>query len=399
MENWPFWLIAGGMAVAVALVLVRAGLQAGAAAPAAAADMAVYRDQLAEIERDIARGLVGGDEGARMRTEVARRLLEADRGAAAAAGPARGGFAGAAVVILAVVTAGAASYLWLGAPGYPDLPIAARIAMADERRETRPSQAAAEAQVQVPAVTPDSEFAPLMDRLRATVAANPDSVEGLTLLARNEFALGNIAAARAAQERLIAAKGEAATGDDHALLAQMMIAAAGGYVSPEAEAELERALAKDPQQPDARYFAGLMMAQVGRFDLAVRLWAPLFDQVPDAPWMASLRAQMPEVAARAGVAFTLPDMPGPTAAQMQAAQGMSDTDRQAMIAGMVQGLSDRLATDGGPPADWARLITSLGVLGRTAEARAIWTEAQGVFAADPGGLAAVNDAAAAAGLR
>jgi cytochrome c-type biogenesis protein CcmH len=398
MENATFWLVAGALTLAVAAILVRAGLRAQAAAPAAEADMAVYRDQLAEIDRDIARGLIPPEDAQRLRTEVARRLLDADRAAQGATGAARGGFAAGAGAIALLMAGGAATYLVLGAPGYPDLPLALRIAMAEERRETRPAQAEAEAGVQLPAMTPDPAYAALMDRLRAAVAADPGNTEGLALLAVNEFALGNLDAARDAQTRLIAAKGDGATGDDHALLAQMMIAAAGGYVSPEAEAELELALARDPQQPDARYFAGLMMAQVGRFDMAFRLWAPLFDDVPDAPWMAALRDQMPGVAARAGVDFALPEAPGPTAEQMAAAGDMAPEDRQAMIAGMVEGLSARLATEGGPPADWARLITSLGVLGQTEQARAIWTEAQSVFATDPGGLAAVNDAAAAAGL-
>lgn len=398
MENGFFWLIAGAMTLGVLAVLLRAGLRAQALAPAAEADMAVYRDQLAEIDREIARGLVPADEAQRLRTEVARRLLEADRAAQGATSVAHGGFAAGAGAITLLMAAGAATYLQLGAPGYPDLPLATRIAMAEERRETRPGQAEAEARVQIPPVTPDPLFAGLMERLRAAVAADPANIEGLTLLAVNEFALGNLDAAREAQARLIAARGDAATADDHALFAQMMIAAAGGYVSPEAEAELERALALDPTQVDARYFAGLMMAQVGRFDMAFRLWAPLFDEVPDAPWMGALREQMPGVAARAGVNFTLPEAPGPSAEDMAAAEGMAPEDRQAMIAGMVQGLSERLAAEGGPPADWARLITSLGVLGQADEARAIWTEAQAVFASDPGGLAAVNDAAAAAGL-
>jgi cytochrome c-type biogenesis protein CcmH len=254
--------------------------------------------------------------------------------------------------------------------------------MADDRRASRPAQAEAEAAAPAPApVAPDAEFAALMDRLRQAVAEDPANVEGLRLLARNEFALGNLAAARDAQVRLIAARGDAATAADHADLAEMMIAAAGGYVSPEAEAELERALARDRTEPRARYYGGLMMAQAGRYDLAFRLWEPLFDDAPDAAFMPALRAQMPDVALRAGVDFAMPEVAPPGTPEE-----------------MVARLSARLAAEGGPAADWARLITSLGVLGRAADARAIWTEAQGVFAADAPGLKAVNDAAAAAGL-
>jgi cytochrome c-type biogenesis protein CcmH len=65
---------------------------------------------------------------------------------------------------------------------------------------------------------------------------------------------------------------------------------------------------------------------------------------------------------------------------------------------MVDQLSQRLATEGGPPEDWARLIRSLGVLGRRDEAGAILTEARAVHAGDATGLAAIEAAARDAGL-
>jgi len=64
-----------------------------------------------------------------------------------------------------------------------------------------------------------------------------------------------------------------------------------------------------------------------------------------------------------------------------------------MIAGMVQGLSDRLATEGGPVEDWARLIRSLGVLERVGDANAIYQEAQSVFSGDPQALQILRNAA------
>src|SRR5215471_14327310 len=50
---------------------------------AAGSDLAVYRDQLEEIERDRADGRIGHDEFEAARIEVSRRLL----GAAGVAGP------------------------------------------------------------------------------------------------------------------------------------------------------------------------------------------------------------------------------------------------------------------------------------------------------------------------
>ncbi|MBD3764142.1 MAG: c-type cytochrome biogenesis protein CcmI, partial [Rhodobacterales bacterium] len=77
---------------------------------------------------------------------------------------------------------------------------------------------------------------------------------------------------------------------------------------------------------------------------------------------------------------------------------MTEEERQAMIRSMVDGLAERLATEGGGAQDWARLIGALGVLGDTDRARTIWAEAQGVFADRPEDLAAVRAAARQAGV-
>ncbi|MBE0552895.1 MAG: c-type cytochrome biogenesis protein CcmI, partial [Rhodobacteraceae bacterium] len=79
MEDLGFWVIAGGTALVLLAVFLRALGRPVAVAPAENPDIAVYRDQLAEVERDLARGTLAADEAQRLRTEVARRLLEADR--------------------------------------------------------------------------------------------------------------------------------------------------------------------------------------------------------------------------------------------------------------------------------------------------------------------------------
>lgn len=76
---------------------------------------------------------------------------------------------------------------------------------------------------------------------------------------------------------------------------------------------------------------------------------------------------------------------------------MEAGDRQAMIEGMVEQLNDRLAREGGSAEEWARLIASLGVLGQTERARAIYGEAQGRFAGRAEDLAALKAAAEQAG--
>lgn len=402
MDNWQFWLAAAAMGLAVVAAMMRTAVRARAdLVPAAAYDMQVYRDQLRDVDRDLARGTLAVDEAQRLRAEISRRLLEADRAAQAAAGRAPAGHGRWIAAALVVPLIGGAYLLYdrIGAPGYPDLPLSERLAMSQELYANRPKQAEMEAKAPKPEAGPvDPAFAKLMDELRAAMKARPDDQRGLELLASNEARLGNLTAAREAMERLIALKGAAAKAEDHAALAELMVMAAGGLVSPEAEAELDKALKLDAANATARYYYGLMAAQVGRFDRTFALWQPLLDGPADAPWMAPVRAQIEDVAMRAGIDFTLPDTKGPDAGAMAAAQDMTPEERQQMITGMVAQLSDRLATEGGPVEDWAKLVTSLGVLGRKDEAQKIYAEALTKFEGRASEQSFLKEAAVNAGL-
>ncbi|MFN4153571.1 MAG: c-type cytochrome biogenesis protein CcmI [Paracoccaceae bacterium] len=405
MAVWGFWAAAVVLVAGIVATLLRAMTHARSDARAPGSfDLAVYRDQLTEIERDIARGTIPADEGVRLRTEIQRRLLDADRTARAAspAGESRAGW-GVGALIIAAMGAGVAGYWHLGAPGYPDLPLAARFAVSEEIRANRPSQAEAEAQTApAPAREVDPAFLDLMQKLRQAVQDRPDDLRGLELLARNEAAMGNLVAAKDAQAAILTVKGPAATAEDHAAHAELMIISAGGYVSPEAEQALVRALEKDPRNGTARYYTGMMFAQIGRFDRTFTLWNRLLEEsLPDAPWVPPIRAQITEIAARAGVKYSLPparSAPGPTAGDIAAAGQMSAEDRQAMIEGMVDQLGARLAQEGGPAEDWARLITSLAQLGRMDQAREIYAEAQTRFAGRTVELSGLRQAAVEAGV-
>ncbi|TGD64067.1 c-type cytochrome biogenesis protein CcmI [Tabrizicola sp. WMC-M-20] len=405
MEAWGFWAAAALLVIGILATLLRAMTSARTDERGAHEfDLAVYRDQLTEIERDIARGVIPADEGARLRTEIQRRLLDADRSADKTI-PAPQAHAGSAVAVLIVLVlaAGVFGYWRLGAPGYPDLPLQARLAMTEEIRANRPAQAEAEAQIP-PAPRPgvDPSFLELMTKLRQAVQDRPDDQRGLELLARNEAAMGNLTAAKDAQAALITLRGAAATAEDHAAHAELMIMAAGGYVSPQAEQALVRALEADPRNGTARYYTGTMFAQIGRFDRTFILWQRLLaESPPGAPWVAPIRSQIEEIAARAGVRYTLPPAttaPGPTGEDIAAAAELTAQERQAMIEGMVDQLGARLAQDGGPAEDWARLITSLAQIGRTDQAREIYAEAQTRFAGRTVELSGLRQAAVAAGV-
>lgn len=404
-----FWIIIGLLILLVvslfALALLR-GRDTGA--NAAQFDLQIYRDQLKGVEQDLERGVVSKEEAARIKVEVSRRLLEADKAVQATkavSGAPKAATYGAIVFCLIALAGSVGVYQAIGAPGYPDLPLQLRIDNAEEMRRARPSQAEAETSMPSNQAQAEPRHLELVEKLRAAIAKRPDDLEGHQLLAGNEAALGNYKGAYQAHIRVIELKGDAATARDHSDLADLMIMAAGGYVSPEAESALQRALERDPKEGKARYYSGLMFAQSGRPDMAFSLWRDLLEvSAPDAPWIGPIRGQIEDVAAWAGENYRLPKLArgpaiaGPDADAIEAASEMTPEERKEMIGNMVVQLSERLATEGGSPQEWAQLIGALGVLGEVERARAIWGEAQGVFAADADGLAMIRAAAQSAGV-
>jgi cytochrome c-type biogenesis protein CcmH len=135
---------------------------------------------------------------------------------------------------------------------------------------------------------------------------------------------------------------------------------------------------------------GLMLAQTGRPDTGFRIWDQLLREGPaDALWIEPIMAQIEDLSRRAGVNYQLPEigagrepLRGPSSEDIEAAGELSPSARMEMIQSMVDGLSQRLATEGGPAEEWAQLITALGVLERTAQARAVYENAVEVFADD-----------------
>ncbi len=413
MEFWPLAIaLAALVALLILLALLRRRRDHGG--DEAESDIAIYRQQLAAVEQDVERGTISEEEAERLRVEISRRLLAADRALAAAS---RGGMAprGASLVaggaaLAVIIGGGVFLYMRIGAPGYPDLPISKRIEMATEFKESRPGQAAVEAEIGAdgpftPPPGADPKYLELMEKLRETVKSRPGELRGQQLLARNEAALGNFPAAWRAQQKVIALKGAESGADDYAELAELMILATRGYVSPEAEAALMQALQRNPEHGLALYYTGLMFAQNRREDLAFRIWSRLLENSPpDARWIPELRASLPEVARIAGVKYELPPepgrdaAPGPSREDIANAAEMSEEERQEMIRSMVERLDEELASEGGPPEKWARLITAYGVLGEKERAREIRDEARKAFAGQEAGLAKINAAAARAGL-
>lgn len=366
-----------------------------------------YKAQLAEVERDVTRGVLLPQDAEQIHTEIARRLLHSAKNNATsdAHGSPKIWLTFSAVLTTCLLTVGSLGlYQIFGAPGYDDLSQKDRIARSKELHATRPSLEEYLAQLpplDVP--VPNSTYTDLIEKLRQTVAERPNDLEGHSLLAHTEASLQNFLAASIAQESVIRLKGPDAAIEDHFDYAELLILAGRGYVSPEAEIALEQVLSLKNDHKPALYYMGLLLIQIDRPDRAFRLWQRLLAEAEaDSPWLEPIRSQINGVAIAAGVTdYDMPPLPlkrGPSREEIEAAGELSLEDRQTMIESMVEGLAERLSTEGGPPEEWAKLLRALSVLGRLEEAISIYKEAQVVFSDHAAALEAIEETAEILGI-
>jgi cytochrome c-type biogenesis protein CcmH len=335
-------------------------------------ELAVYRDQLDEIARDRAAGLIGEAEAEAARIEVSRRLLAAD--ASADNGPVSSSLwrrRTTALAALLILPAGAAAlYLALGSPQLPGEPLAWRMQQAHNGQS----------------------IAQMITQIEAHLERNPNDVRGWQVVAPVYMKLGRYDQAIIAQRKLIALKGENA--DRDADLGEGLTAAANGVVTQEAKDLFQRAAKLDADQIKAQFFLGMAAQQDGDKKKAAAIWSALLAKAPpDAEWAGTVRDALAEVGGAPVVAA-----PGPTAPDMAAASQMNAGDRNKMIRGMVARLADKLKEDGNNVDGWQRLLRAYVVLGENAQAHAAAADAKKALANDPGKLHEIEDVIKTLGL-
>ncbi|MFM2043582.1 MAG: cytochrome c-type biosis protein CycH [Pseudomonadota bacterium] len=400
-----FW-IGAALLTAIVMALLLRPLLKPPAQPVRPADYArkVYADQVAEIDRDLARGIIGADQAKAARVEVGRRLLAtADRadsstegvgtgtGAAPVAPPAK---RLATVVTLLLPLAALAVYIPLGQPHVPSLPFA-------QREAERPP-------------VPEHVLRAL-GSLEQKLKEDPDDLQGWALAAATYAAMGRSGEAAQAYRRAVALS----QGDPELVAAfgEQLTIAADGIVGEEAKRAFEAVMEKDPANPRAGFYLGIARQQAGDPRGAIDRWAALMRQSPaDAPWVPLLRTQIFEVAnligvdpftvtpeplpptgnADGGTAGAAPSAPaagapapgapspGPNAPagppearapllspeQMAQMAQLPPAEQQAMIRTMVDGLAARLDQQPDDLAGWLRLARARTVLGEQAAAEA-----------------------------
>lgn len=318
-------------------------------------DRVVYRDQLKEVDRDLARGVLNAAEADAARLEIQRRLLAVQVGPpTATTWSVRSPYL-AGIVALCVIAGAAGLYWRYGAPSLPDAPYVAQVvqrsATPQDTRHLDMQQAAA--------------------RLEQKLLADPSNAEGWALYARTESMLGDFKKAGAAYRHAIGLGQK--TADIYASYGEMIVLTSEGIVSPAAQEAFNSALAADAKNDVARYYLALADGQAGNEKQAIDKWLALAADLPSNATMREAITRGISEAAKAG-GIAAPPLPkgtapqaGPNDDQVASAAQLPEAQRNELIRGMVAKLAVRLQNDPGNVDGWTQLGRSYAVLGETAK--------------------------------
>jgi cytochrome c-type biogenesis protein CcmH len=373
----------------------------------AASDIAVYHDQLQEVDRDVTEGLIDDKQADAARIEIKRRILAVDDGARATATPGLSGQARSFALIGSTGILVLGSVMLYAVVGSPELastrPASSGAASASAGFAPHPTALAGFLAADT---TPDSSgerqaglptVEEMTQRLAARLASNPTDIQGWRTLGWSYLNIGRFSAAADAYAKAIELDPnnlELRGGRIEAL-----VGSADGIVTTEAKSAIEETLKLDPKDARARYFDGLARDQAGDKAAALAAWSDLLNEhVADESWASELRTRVNALRRDIGLdRSAAADEPepapqaaepprtggkGPSAKDVQAAETLLPADRAAMIRGMVENLASRLEQSPRDADGWIKLIRSRVVLGEGGLAREALAHGLAAFADD-----------------
>lgn len=310
-----FWIYAALLTAAALAILVtplvRGRGRTGAPVSRAASNLTVFRDQLAELDADLAAGTIGQDQWEAARADLQRGLLE-DAGdeETAPAAPAARSKAAAIVVLAAVPLLSVSVYLLLGSP-----------------RGLNPERASAA--TAAPHELSQQQIESMVASLAKRLEANPDDAEGWVMLARTYGALGHFDKAAGAYARATALFPQNAQ-----LLADYADSLAmtqGQSLQGKPEALIRRALDADGNNLKALALAGSVEFEKQNFAKAAEFWKRILPLLPaDSNMQDSVHASIKEAEGKLG------GVSGAAVATAQAAQGGEPAATKKAAAGDVR---------------------------------------------------------------
>lgn len=350
------WLVFAAMTLATAVLLALPLFYTRKVKNEAVFALAVYRDQMRELNRDAEAGLIDPVQAKSAQIEIERRVLALTESPQWQPGraPSHGLLITAAVVLPLL---GFGLYLWLGEPALPGQPFSATAAT--------PAPVSAE-----------------LAALEAEVNARPTDARAWSSLAAGYDAAGRAKDAATAYGKAVALGAQ--DGTTLAAFGQALLLANQGEMNAAAGDAFRRAIAAEPSNPTARFFLALGKAQAGDVEGALTDWMALEKDTPqDAPWRATLVDHIAKAAQRLGkdvpaIAGNAPapdTATGPSEADIAAAASMTPEQQQAFVNDMVGRLADKLKDNPDDLDGWVRLARAYQVLQRGDDARAAWGKA------------------------
>lgn len=317
---------------------------------------AIFADQLAELDLDVARGVVSSADADAARIEIKKNILR--QAQKVHSGPfvsTRGSRIGLWVALLFVPVVSVGYYSKFGNPAL------SRVAVAEQRQ-------AREENARIFALTEQ-----LKTRLETDAEGGPS--DGWMLLGQTYMRLGRFGDAAAAFR--IVSEREEVTSAVFSMLTEALVAQENGIMTPAAEAAINEAAGRDPLNPAVTYFQALALQQAGQSAAAHDLVVARLDAADGYyPWMDTLVGQANRIGDGIGrdpisLARFAPMLAGrgPSAEDVAAAQEMSPEDRAAFIQSMVQGLADRLKDEPDDLDGWLQLGRAYSVLGNVEGAK------------------------------
>jgi cytochrome c-type biogenesis protein CcmH len=354
-----------GVALLALLWPLRRAWTAAAAQPGN--DSAVYRDQLQEVERDLAAGSIGANEAEAARIEVSRRLLAAEEaegarirdakrsGQMSGKNPGRTRRLSVAIAAIVLTFGVAGLYLTLGSPDLPGQPLAERMAKAHGEADS---------------------IQALFKRVEAHLQQHPEDGRGWEVIAPVYMRLGRYADAAKARDNALRLLGP--TAQRQADLGEALVAAENGVVTAQAKEAFDAAIGLDPGNVSARFYEGLAAEQDGSREDAARIWRALLAEVPEgAQWAGLVREALARVESPGTAPAPMPSTGAPNSPSSSAAP------QDQMIRAMVERLAARLQQDGSDPDGWVRLLRSYMVLGENEKVQAALADARRALESDP----------------
>ncbi len=425
------WIILTLMAaVSAAVMTIPLVRRQEARADERTATIAVLKDQLGDVDVQLAAGSIPPADAEGLRVEIKRRMLAAGHIPADLERPLGSrALAGVALGLAGLVALAAGGlYSTMGRPDLGSMPVASGAA---------PPAATAAAPQADPAA---GEVAKLVTALEAKMQANPGDPEGWRMLGWSYFQTRRFADSAAAYGKAVALKPDGI--GYQSAYGEALVQVADGNVTPAATDAFTKARAQDNGDARARYFLGLKKSQEGDNKGAIDDWIGLLgESAGDAPWVPQLRSVIEQTAqtakidvsarlaalrppASGGASVAAPPLaglaaaaagavggpagaaagapagvlPGPSAAQVEGAAAMSPGARQAMISGMVDGLAQKLKANPRDEAGWLRLMRARSVLGDAAAAARARNDALAAFAGDGAAQGRIRAAAVEIGI-